>query len=132
MPDDRPPVDVAQEPYRSYIGRALVYAGGTHTVDDVLEMIAAGTAQAWPGPRSIIVTELVEYPRCRRLHVFLAGGNRTELEAMTPLVLQWGREQGCQSATLCGRRGWARTFLVRQGWTVADRILMEHPLSPTP
>lgn len=120
-----PDVDVAQEPYRSYIERALVYAGGTHTVDDVLEMIAAGTVQAWPGPRSIIVTELVEYPRLRCLHVFLAGGNKTELEAMAPVVLQWGAEQGCQRASLCGRKGWARTFLTRQGWTVTDRIQME-------
>jgi hypothetical protein len=97
-------------------------------VDDVQEMITAGRAHLWPGPASAIVTELVSYPRQRHLHFFLAAGVRRELEAMTPLLLQWGREQGCTKATLVGRPGWQRTFLKDTGWRVRPLIYMETDL----
>jgi hypothetical protein len=103
--------------YRTQIEAALVYSGHTHKFDDVVALVEAGKAQAWFGPSSIIVTEIVLEPQVKVLHYFLAGGNLAELEAMYPIVEQWGREHGCKRATLVGRKGWERTFLNRQGWT---------------
>lgn len=108
---------IALERYRPHIEAALSYAGETHRYEDVAAMIDAGSAQFWPGPSSVIVTEIVEYPRKIVLNIFLAGGNLTELQAMLPLVLDWAREKGCTSAVFTGRRGWARTFIKSQGWT---------------
>lgn len=102
--------------FRRYIEGALAYSGGTHTFEDVCEMVVAGTLQFWPGVDSAIVTEIINTPRQRSLHFFLAGGNLAELEAMVPGVCDWGREQGCTVAGLTGRRGWERTFLARTGW----------------
>lgn len=118
------------EQYRQQIGDALAYACGadgvpTHTVDDVLAMIADGHAQCWPGPTSVIVTEIIDHPRRRVLHFFLTGGVMRELEAMTPLVLAWGKQQGCDVASLIGRPGWHRSFLARSGWATNPSILME-------
>lgn len=102
--------------HRPQIEAALAYSGHSHTFADVVTMIEQGKAQYWAGPTSVIVTELIQEPQHLVLHFFLAGGNLRELEEMTPIVEQWGREQGATRASLIGRKGWERTFLNRQGW----------------
>lgn len=114
---------------RVLIESALAYAGGTHTVADVLDAIRSGDAQLWSGPNSCIVTEIDRQPRHSILHFFLAAGVAAELAAMTPLVCAWGREQGCVSARFVGRKGWAKSFLKDQGWHPADLVIMEKPLN---
>lgn len=114
--------------YRRYIEDALEYAGQSHTFEDVVAMVASGEAQFWPLPHSAIVTEIVVEPRKKRLNFFLAGGVLAELEAATPLILEWGRERGCTSATLIGRKGWERTFLSRTGWK-SGLVVLEKDLS---
>lgn len=101
---------------RPYIEAALEYAGGTHTVDDVLTDIRAGRLQLWPAPGSALVTEIVDYPQKRILNCFLAGGNLVELEIMAPVIEDFARSQGCTAVTLVGRRGWERTFLATRGY----------------
>lgn len=103
--------------FRPQIEAALAYAGGSHTFDDIAAGVRQGKMQFWPGVASAIVTEIVEYPRHRELFFFLAGGNLEELEAMTPGILEWGKTQGCAHAAFIGRRGWAKTFLSRTGWS---------------
>lgn len=103
-------------PYRENLQKALDFGGGAYTLEDVEQMISMGTAQMWPSGESVIVTEIVVYPRAKHLHLFLAGGNLDELDALLPEVLEWGRGQGCTEATLSGRRGWERSFLADQGW----------------
>lgn len=107
---------ITLEEARPQIEAALSYSGGTHNFNDVCEQITAGRLQFWPGPRSVVVTEIIEYPRQRTLHFFLAGGHMAELEAMLPTILEWGRAQGCTSASLTGRKGWVRSFLKDEGW----------------
>jgi hypothetical protein len=102
--------------YRPQIEAALVYSGHSHTFDDVAQLVKDGKAQFWGGPTSVVITQVVLEPQHKVLHFFLAGGNLAELEKMTPLIEQWGREQGCTRASLVGRKGWDRTFLSRQGW----------------
>lgn len=119
---------IALSDFRPQIEAALSYANATHTYEDVATMIAAGAAQYWPGPASVIVTELVDFPRKRVLNVFLAGGNSPELEAMIPLVLDWGKAQGCVVASFTGRRGWTRSFVTKMGWRDTGLVVMEKPL----
>lgn len=102
---------------RPHIEAALSFSGGTHTYDDVVKGVQSGKFVFWPGPNSAIITEIIEYPQKRTLHFFLAGGNTAELEVMLPAIMDWGREQGCQSASLTGRKGWERSFLKREGWS---------------
>lgn len=119
-------VDLA--PFRSQIEAALSYAGHTHQYEDVAAMVAAGSAQAFPGPASVIITETIDFPRQRVLNVFLAGGSLPELRAMLPLVLDWGRSIGCTAARFGGRRGWLRTFAVDAGFRDTGLIVMEASL----
>lgn len=110
---------------RALIEAALVYAGGSHTVGDVEDLLDKGHAVLWKGPNSIVVTEIEVHPRQKVLHFFLASGNAQELEAMEEGIMQWGREQGCTKARFVGRRGWDRSFLARTGWQNTHVIVME-------
>lgn len=101
---------------RTYIEAALEYADGSHSFEDICALVEAGGLQFWPGPNSVIITEIIEYPRYRVLVFFLAGGNLTELERMYPAVEAWGQAQGCDRAVFTGRKGWERTFMARKNW----------------
>jgi hypothetical protein len=106
--------------------KALDYSGGTHTFEDVCQMVSEGRLQYWPGPNSVVVTEIIEYPRKRTLHFFLAAGNIAELEVMYPEIEKWGRLQGCDSASMSGRHGWERSFLSRkEGWSSKLVVMMK-------
>lgn len=113
--------------YRQQIEAALKYCGGSHTFDDVQSGVARGDQQAWPGLNSIIITEIHQAPQQRILHFFLAGGNSVELEAMLPLIEEWGRGEGCTHATLFGRKGWTRSFLPKHDWK-ETLVVMEKEL----
>ncbi len=112
-----PQAPIALEKYRSQIEAALVYADASHAYDDVAAMVAAGQAQFWPGPASVVITEVIAFPRKKVLNIFLAGGILAEIEAMAPGILDWGRSVGCAHAVFTGRKGWARSFLTRTGWS---------------
>jgi hypothetical protein len=96
---------------------ALEYAEGTYDLDDVVNGVIEGTFQFWPGERSALVTEVVIYPKKRVLNFFLAAGEGPEVRALREKAERWAKEeQGCTSATLMGRRGWARSFLREEGY----------------
>lgn len=104
------------ESLRAPIEAALEYAGGSHTYEDITKAVAEGRMQFWAGPRSAVVTEVVQYPQYKALQFFLAGGDLKELEAMAEGIEEWGRQQGCTRVVFTGRKGWERTFLVRRGY----------------
>lgn len=95
---------------------ALEYSQGTHNVDDVLQQIATGELQLWPGKDSVLITQIITYPRKRALHIFLAGGNQRELKEMNDPVVQWAKAQGCTTITLTGRLGWSRSEIREIGF----------------
>lgn len=111
--------------YRPLVESALEYAGWDYTFEDVAEAVEAGEAQFWPGPNSVIITQLDEKPRKKVLVFWLAAGNTTELKAMVPLVIAWGKEEGCALARMVGRRGWKRSFLMEQGWEDTHYVVLE-------
>jgi hypothetical protein len=103
--------------FRRQIEEALAHSRNTYSYDDVVRMVQNKEAQYWPGKESVAITQILDYPQKRVLHFFIAGGNMAEIEACEPLICQWGKEQGCVTATLTGRRGWERTYMARTGWT---------------
>jgi len=105
------------ERLRHHVEAALEYSGGTHNFDDVAEMVEQNRLQLWPAKDSVVLTEIVVYPRLKNLHYFLAGGDLDELSRMRPLIESWGKSIGCTRVTLAGRRGWAKTFLKDEGYS---------------
>ena len=105
------------------IARALALAG-THTAADIAEGVAAGRFQEWANDDTVVITEILTTPLRKTLHFFLAEGNLVELEAMLAPIMMWGASVGCTHASLVGRSGWSRSFLVKLGWRQTG-ILME-------
>jgi hypothetical protein len=112
---------------RHHVEAALEYSGGTHHFDDVVEMVRDSRLQVWPATESIVLTEIIVYPRLKNLHYFLAGGDLDELSRMRPMIESWGKSVGCTRVTLAGRRGWSKTFLQDEGyrpqWSVLAKEL---------
>ena len=112
---------------RHHVEAALEYAGGTHNFDDVAEMVGDHRLQLWPASNSVVLTEIIVYPRLKNLHYFLAGGDLDELSRMRPMIESWGKSIGCTRVTLAGRKGWAKTFLKDEGyrpqWSVLAKEL---------
>ena len=105
------------ERFEKEIQSALKYSGG-YTLEDIWEEIEEGDLQMWPGDNSVIITTLLQQKHGLTLHFFLAAGTQEELKRTYPIVMAWGIDKGCVMATFTGRKGWERSFLVREdGWT---------------
>lgn len=104
--------------FRAGIESALLYGGQTHRFEDIQAAVESGQMVAWPGERSVVITEIVLNPNGRKdLHLFLAAGNEKELKDLHALILDWGRTEGCERATIIGRHGWSRSWLTKDlGW----------------
>jgi len=105
------------ERLRHHVEAALEYSGGTHHFADVREMVEQNKLQLWPAVNSVVLTEIIVYPRLKNLHYFLAGGDLDELARMRPMIESWGKSIGCTRVSLAGRRGWAKTFLKDEGYS---------------
>ena len=108
---------------RHHVEAALEYSGGTHNFDDVAEMVGDHRLQLWPASNSVVLTEIIVYPRLKNLHYFLAGGDLDELSRMRPMIESWGKSIGCTRVTLAGRKGWAKTFLKDEGYSPQWAVL---------
>ena len=121
-----PDTDLEAEFYqrRTELEAALAYAGNSHSLADIWELIKAGKMQLWLADHSLLVTEVLEYPRYRAIHFFLGAGRLDELEVLYPAAVNWAvEEQGCSKASLTGRPGWSRSFLLRDGWRATHVVM---------
>lgn len=104
-------------PYANGLIKALERAGGTHSLADVVEELAEGTAQLWQRGSSCIITHIRQCPQKKVLVYWLATGRRDELFEMVPLINSWAKSVAqCDQAMFIGRTGWARTTLMDDGW----------------
>jgi hypothetical protein len=96
--------------------RALIETGlgepVLFTFEKLRELVAAGEVQVWFGDRSVMMSELQTYHAAKVLQCFMAAGDIDEIEqTMRPAMEAWGREQGCDYATVeASRRGWERAL----------------------
>ena len=108
---------------REWIEAALEYSGGFYEFEDIKSEIIAGNMQLWPAPHGCLVTQILDFPRKRVLHVFLGGGKLEQLAEMHSDVIAWAQAHGCDCATIAGRAGWERAFR-DIGWTPIHRTLI--------
>lgn len=100
---------------RSHIQPALD-AGSTHTFEDVILSVLKGDMQLWHTPKGSAVTEVINAPRKRIMHWFLAGGEMDQVLRFQDSIRIYARAIGCTEMTLSGRPGWVKV-LRRHGWT---------------
>lgn len=111
-------------PYRELLDMALERAGGTHTYEDVLELISIGEMFFWPASKSCMVTEIVQYPRKRALHVFLAAGDLEEIKNMECSLIAFAKSLKCSALSMSGRKGWTKA-LRDMNWEEAHTTLVK-------
>lgn len=103
--------------WQDHIFPALEYQA-THTLADVERMVENREAQLWTGENSAAVTEIIQYPQIRVLHLWLCGGDMDEItNQMLPRAEAFARSEGCSRMTTAGRKGW-------------DRVMSKHGFSP--
>jgi len=93
-----------------WIDAALLHAHGSHTLQDVLDIVVKGDAQFWPFDDAAIVTEIIRYPQRTTLRFWLAGGNFETLAEAEPKLINWSKQFDCTSVEIVGRRGWVRAL----------------------
>lgn len=103
--------------------QALDEAGNTHTLADVRAEIEADRAELWVSLNSVAVTEVLEYPRVKVLHVWLAAGALDEILAGDTAIERFARHVGASRLTVSGRPGWKKA-LAGRGYTARAVQLM--------
>ena len=107
-----------------WIESALDKGGDTHSFLDVVEGVLSGHMQLWPGEEGCAVTEIVNYPNKKVLHVFLAAGDLKRITNMHEDAVEWGKSQGCNGMSLSGRSGWKK-ILEKEGWKQQQVVLVK-------
>ena len=103
---------------------ALAHAGGTHDWDDVLSLLVADKLQLWIGRDSVMMTELVEYPKLSACRIFLAGGKLEEIVDMVAALETEAAAIGCSRLEQAGGRDWG-AVAKRHGWQVRSYCTKE-------
>lgn len=95
--------------------RALEFGGGTHRLDDVVQLLKDGKAKLFENEGGVIVSEINTFPQFRAVNFWLLAGELRDVLALEDDVLAWGLDQGCTIATAAGRKGWGRVS-AKTGW----------------
>lgn len=103
---------------RHYIDAALKRgAGGRYELPDVLDALLRGKARLWASWDAesqkfdaAIITETIQYPRLKELHLWLVGGEgrRHWYDEAEAMITAFARADGCSVVASGGRRGWLR------------------------
>lgn len=88
--------------------KALIF-GGTHSREDIVEGLKSGRYQYFGGDTVAAVTEIIDFPQSRKLHIlFAAGDYRQMIKQFLPILKNYAAEHGCESITTNGRKGFVR------------------------
>ena len=101
---------------KQWIEDALEYADGTFNIIDVVDGIARGDMQFWPDKTAASVSQIIDYPRKKVLHIFLLGGDMDGAKDIERKLVAWGKYQRSRAITLTGRLGWSKSFLKDIGY----------------
>jgi len=112
------------------IERGLNRAGGCFGLADVRRSFIERRRQlwvVWPETSCVLVTEQIDYPLKRVLHVFLvAGCLPADWRDLWRGIERWAAAQGCADIEIRGRPGWMRLLDDYEG----RMIFMRKELQP--
>lgn len=116
------------ERHRTRINEALAYGDDAYSFDDIAEGVLSGRFYLHSLPNSLIILEIIQYPRMKALHGFLAAGDLEEILAAVPELEKAATQLGCSHASVAGRPGWKKVY-ENLGWSQAA-VVMSKRLDP--
>jgi hypothetical protein len=117
-------MSASYEQVKEWIEGALEYSHGTHDFADIVKAIKEQKMQIWINDDAVAVTEIIDYPKKRMLHVFLAGGSMQGVRSLEDSAVKWAKDIGCSAFTLTGRKGWEKA-LKNSGWQVSHSMMIK-------
>jgi hypothetical protein len=115
------------ETLQKRLERALRIGGGTHDAADLARDIDAGRMQAWTSGDSLVVTEVVHYPKVSVVNIVIAVGSLDEVMSLQPAIEDFARKNGCDALRMVGRKGWSQV-LPQHGWKPDPNVIYERSL----
>lgn len=103
--------------------KALKLAGNTHTLEDILDLLAAGAMQSFVENDSWALTRLVTCPRKIVVEIFLVVGDDKDMPVLEDQVKRFARLHGATMIRAMGREGWIRRAPER-GWKIGPRLYL--------
>jgi len=84
----------------------------THTPSDVLQQVLEGQYDVWLSDSSLMLVEVLEYPRLCTYAVFIAVGKIEDFvnESVHTFVEARAKSLGCSHIIAGGRPGWSRAL----------------------
>jgi len=95
---------------KPWIEAALEYSGGTHDFKDIADAVLTNQMQFWASDNACIITQIIQYPKKRHLHIFLVGGNLERILDYNESFKEFAKINKCDAVTNCGRRGWVKVL----------------------
>ena len=110
--------------YRDLVESALKHSLGAYSFKDIVEAVEDQRMQFWVNDKCCVVTEVLNLPQIKTLHVFLAAGELDGIRSLENDAAEWAKSIGCNAFTLSGRSGWVKA-LKNDGWEVAHTTMIK-------
>ena len=96
---------------KPFVEDALKHGTGGFDWADVVREVMLNNMLLWFGEESCLVTQFVEYPRKKSLHILLGAGDLDEIKRMVDgSIVPFAKHNDCDDMTLVGRKGWKKVF----------------------
>lgn len=99
------------------------------SADDILTLLLDRKLQLfivedWDRLVSVVMTEILVYPRCKELGIFMwVGEQHPDWQEHTEQLAQWAKSMGCSTMSATARRGFVKLINWDERQTYLVRVL---------
>jgi hypothetical protein len=112
------------EDYQALLEKALRLDGGMMSFSDLMARLESGECQCFTWNNSVVITEVLDYPKGRILSIVAVAGDLPDLLKLKERVHEFAKEHGCARARTICRPGFVK-LLEQMGWQKQPRVMMQ-------
>lgn len=99
---------------KPFVTKALNKVDSCYIVEDIKDSLLKAEMQLWTSYdgtqlKSVCITRIVKHPTNQYLEITLLTGSLSALQHLEVLE-KWGKQLGCKTIRLTGRKGWERVL----------------------
>jgi hypothetical protein len=116
-----------KKPYLEQLQELLHDMGGTHTLEDITDLIDSGSMQSFVSHETWVVTTLIVFPQATVLDIFLVVGEQKDFDVLEKQIMAFAREHGVTFLRVYARPGFEylvkrRDWRFGKGWRPGPRV----------